>query len=376
MPSGSPARFAKRKPLPGTGPYRIASFDLADRVELVRNEEFELWSADARPDGFAEEIEFTFADKGENPEAQLARVLAGEADLMIASGLFGGPLSPDRIARLGVRHADLLHSALLPQAEWMFLNVRRPPFDDVRVRRALNYAVDRRRIVELAGGPELAQPKCQILTPGLPGYEPYCPHTLGPSAAGIWTAPDVAKAERLIESSGTKGTKVTVWTATDGERPAIARYFVSLLDKLGYRSSLRQFPGPFEDRYFPAVADSRNGAQIGQLGWGLDYLTPANFIQPNFSCEVFVPANPESNANIGGFCDPRLDAETEAALAQTDADPASANAAWAAIDRKLVDAAAVVPLFDRRSVTVVSERVQNVQLHPYWGVLLDQLWVQ
>jgi hypothetical protein len=36
----------------------------------------------------------------------------------------------------------------------------------------------------------------------------------------------------------------------------------------------------------------------------------------------------------------------------------------------------VVPLFDRRSVTVVSERVQNVELHPFWGILLDQLWVQ
>jgi peptide/nickel transport system substrate-binding protein len=162
----------------------------------------------------------------------------------------------------------------------------------------------------------------------------------------------------------------------EGERAPIARYFVSLLDELGYRSSLRQLPGPFEDRYFPAIADSRTGAQIGQYGWGLDYLTPANFIQPSFTCETFVPANPERNNNVGGFCDPQLDAEIDAALAQADADPATANAAWAAIDRRLVDAAAVVPLFDRRSVTVVSERVQNVQLHPFWGVLMDQLWVQ
>ena len=132
----------------------------------------------------------------------------------------------------------------------------------------------------------------------------------------------------------------------------------------------------FEDRYFPAVADSRTGAQIGQFGWGLDYLTPANFIQPTLTCESFVPANPERTNNVGGFCDPQLDAEIDAALAQADADPATANAAWAAIDRKLVDAAATVPLFDRRSVTVVSERVQNVQLHPFWGVLMDQLWVQ
>ena len=145
----------------------------------------------------------------------------------------------------------------------MFLNVRRPPFDDVRVRRALNYAVDRRRIVEIAGGSELAQPKCQILTPGLPGYEPYCPYTLDPNAAGIWTAPDMAKAQRLVAESGTRGTNVTVWTATEGERVPVARYFVSVLDELGYRASLRQLPGNFEDRYYPAIADSRTGAQIG-----------------------------------------------------------------------------------------------------------------
>ena len=89
-----------------------------------------------------------------------------------------------------------------------------------------------------------------------------------------------------------------------------------------------------------------------------------------------MPAAPEKNNNLGGFCDPRLDAEIDAALAPTDAEPATTNAVWSAIDRKLVDAAPVVPMFDRRSVTVVSERVQNVQLHPWWGVLMDQLWVQ
>jgi peptide/nickel transport system substrate-binding protein len=377
VPSDSPARFARESPLPGTGPYRIASFDRdSGRAELVRNEEFRVWSQDARPDGFADEITFTAAKKGSDPEAQLEAVLDGEDDVMTAWGLFGGPLSPERIARLSVSHANLLHSAPLPQAEWMFLNVRRPPFDDVRVRQALNYAIDRRHIVEIAGGPELAQPTCQILTPGMPGYKPYCPYTLDPSAAGTWTAPDVAKAQQLVDESGTKGTKVTVWSATEGERAPIARYFASVLKTLGYRSSLRRFRGLFEDRYFPTVSDSRTGAQIGQFGWALDYLTPANFIVPTLTCEAFLPADPVANANVGQFCDAQVDAEVEAALAQTDADPASVNAAWAAIDRKLVDAAPVVPLFDRRSVNVVSERVQNVELHPFWGVLLDQLWVQ
>jgi YVTN family beta-propeller protein len=377
VPSDSPARFARESPLPGTGPYRIESFDRdSGRAELVRNEQFRVWSEDATPDGFPDEIAFTAAGKDADPEAQLDAVLDGEGDVMTAWGLFGGPLSPERIARLSVSHANLLHSAPLPQAEWMFLNVRRPPFDDLRVRQALNYAIDRRHIVELAGGPELAQPTCQLLTPGLPGYKPYCPYTLDPSAAGTWNAPDVAKAQQLVEQSGTKGTKVTVWSATEGERAPIARYFVSVLDSLGYRSSLRQLRGLFEDRYFPTVSDSRTGAQIGQLGWALDYPTPGNFIAPNFTCEAFLPAEPVANGNVGQFCDPQLDAEVEAALAQADAEPATVNAAWARIDHRLVDAAPAVPLFNRRSVTVVSERVQNVELHPFWGILLDQLWVQ
>ena len=160
VPSDSPARFADRAAAARNRPVHGRELrSPSERVELVRNEEFEVWSGDARPDGFPDRIEFGIDP---NPERQLTEVLDGDADLMIASGIFGGPLPPSRIARLAVRHADLLHSASLPQTDWMFLNVRRPPFDDVRVRRALNYAVDRRRIVEIAGGPELAQPTCQI----------------------------------------------------------------------------------------------------------------------------------------------------------------------------------------------------------------------
>ena len=183
----------------------------------------------------------------------------------------------------------------------MFLNVRRPPFDDVRVRRALNYAVDRRRIVEIAGGPELAQPKCQMLTPGLPGYQPYCPYTLNPSDAGTWAAPDVAKAERLIAASGTRGAKVTVWTATEGERAPIARYFVSgarTSSAIAARSGV--LPGRLRGpRHFPDRRRRARGAQIGQLGWGADYLAAANFIQPLFTCDAFVPAAPEREQQPG-----------------------------------------------------------------------------
>ena len=64
------------------------------------------------------------------------------------------------------------------------------------------------------------------------------------------------------------------------------------------------------------------------------------------------------------------------ALAQQSSDPTAANALWESVDRQLADAAAALPLFNRQRLTLVSGRVGNVQYHPLWGVLYDQLWVR
>ena len=48
---------------------------------------------------------------------------------------------------------------------------------------------------------------------------------------------------------------------------------------------------------------------------------------------------------------------------------------WRSVDRRLADAVPAVPLFNRQHLTLVSDRVENVQYHPLWGVMYDQLWV-
>ena len=82
------------------------------------------------------------------------------------------------------------------------------PFDDVRVRRALNLAVDRERIVEIIGGRAVVAPTCQQIPPNFPGYQRYCPYTLDPRPDGVWSGPDLAEARRLVRSSGTTGMRV------------------------------------------------------------------------------------------------------------------------------------------------------------------------
>jgi ABC-type transport system substrate-binding protein len=256
----------------------------------------------------------------------------------------------------------------------MFLNTRVPPFDDLRVRQALNYAVDRERMVELLGGLLAARPTCQLLPPAVPGYRPYCPYTLNRNPAGTWTAPDLARARALVAASGTRGMHVEVLAYEQFGRLEYGRYFVSLLRRLGYRSSLRVIP-ELEPDYVEYAGDSRNRAQIGTFGWYADFASAALFLRDLFSCDSFVPAR-ASNRNLSAFCDPGIDATMARAAEIQASDPVPADALWAEADRALVDRAAAVPLVNQHVVGFVSERVGNYQLHPQWLVLLDQLWVR
>ena len=233
--------FGSRVPPPGTGPYRFASYDRRRGARLVRNPHFRVWSQDARPDGFADEI-VVRARELDQIDAQIADVQRGAADFVIVDDGSGGPLEPARFAALKRRSPGRLFTDAVPGLKYMFLNVRTPPFDDLRVRQALNYAVDRRAIADLTGGPDLADPTCQILPPGFPNYAPTCRYTLDPDPGGAWTAPDLARARRLIAQSGTAGMDVTVWMPRS-ER-ATGQYFVSLLRRLGYRSQAADRPEP------------------------------------------------------------------------------------------------------------------------------------
>jgi YVTN family beta-propeller protein len=359
VPAGSPPGPVDEEPLPGTGPYRLEAVEGGGQtIRLVRNPHFRVWSSDARPDGYPDEIVIRTGGEADQP---VAAVVDGEADW--------AEVPDERIRTLGTARPSQLHSDPLLSTYFMFLNVRVPPFDDVRVRRALNLATDRGRLVELLGGPLRAQPTCQIVAPNVFGYQPHCAYTVDPSPAGTWIAPDVARASQLVAASGTREMKVIVSTFSGQE--SIGRYFTSLLRRLGYASSLRVLD---DEKYFSTVADSSARVQIGPIAWFADLPAASNFVAHLFSCESFIPARPE-NLNYSEFCDRRVDAAVEAARRAQALDPRAGGELWAAADRAVMDAAPAVPFANLRAVALVSERVGNYQYHPLSGTLLDQLWV-
>jgi peptide/nickel transport system substrate-binding protein len=253
------------------------------------------------------------------------------------------------------------------------LNTRSAPFTNVWVRRALNYAIDRRRIVGLAGGPRAAQPSCQILPPSLPGYAPYCPYTLRPGPGGFWRAPDLARARKLIDASGTRGMRVTVLVQpNDATSPTatMGPYLVSILDRLGYRASLR-----VTNSLYPTMNSSRSHTQIGWFTWYSDYPAPSDFFSVLLTCRSFLPDNP-ANTNDAEFCNHGIDKEISHARALQMASPGAANQAWRRVDQQVTDQAPWLPLYNPRVDVATSWRVGNYQYHPFFAVLPDQLWVR
>jgi len=246
---------------------------------------------------------------------------------------------------------------------YFFLNTRLPPFDDVRVRRAVNLAFDRQGLVALIG--RAFAPTCQLLPPNYPSFRRTCPY-LPNGVAGL------DKARRLVRASGTTGQPVTVWVP--GPIVVQGRFMVSVLKSLGYRARLHTVSSV--DKYFAVAVDSRTRVQTGYYGWGSDFPSESSFIEPIIGCSGYVPASPSSTTNPGGFCSSSLDRLLRHATAVEALNPPAARALWQRAERLILAQAPIVPTYNKQNVDLLSKRVGNYQYNPQWGALVDQFWVR
>ena len=366
VPSGTPDHDVGSHPVPTTGGYQIADYT-PDEVKLVRNPYFHVWSNAARPDGSPYQIVWR---TGESPSAEVTAVERGTADYTL------DPPPADRLGELHTRLASQLHVNPNDVTVLLWLNTRVAPFNDIRVRRALNYAVDRAKVASLVGLDSHAT--CQFLPPYIPGYERYCPYTLDPSADGRWQARNLAKASGLIAASRTRGAQITIWNLPGYDSfvtnlAPVGRYLVSLLDQLGYHARLRTVAAA-DTSFQPG--DSRAKIQGGLFSYAPAYPAASEFLGPQYdSCQSFIPDS-ASNPNWAEFCDPGFDATVRSALAADAALSPAATRLWAQADRQFTDQAPMVSLVTPSTIDFVSRRVGNYEYNPVWGALLDQMWVR
>jgi YVTN family beta-propeller protein len=265
-PKGVPA-------LPSAGPYYIAAHVPNQRIVLKRNPNYH----GSRPRRL-KEIHFTI---GRAPSRNVADVEAGRSDYL-ADNYF----PPDGVAeaKLAARYGPASAAArnggqryfLNPTLSLAFLalNTSRPLFSNARLRRAVNYAIDRRALARqgnLLSGPFPAIPTDQYLPPTMPG------------ASGTALYPlssDLRAARRLAPDA--RGTAV-LYTCNRALCRRQAHVIRSSLGALGLDVDVREFP---DDELIEKAGTKGEPFDIVTAQWGADWADPSTFLNVLFDQRI------------------------------------------------------------------------------------------
>jgi peptide/nickel transport system substrate-binding protein len=309
-----------------------------------RNRYFHVWSADARPDGNPDEIDWLL---GRDRNKQVAMVESGQAD-----GQFQEipRTQADRLLRERPSQVYLTPNGPLG-APGFALDPRRFPISSTAVRRAINLALDRSKITAVSEFPTV--PTCQAIRAGVAGYAPYCPYTVDGLATG---EPRVAKARRLVRDAHAVGARVSValvpdWSEWNDWRIGLGPsqdQLLATLRAIGLRPVVRWLP---RDADNPPTYDDHP-----QIRWAC--CNEANDTPPAFGDLNSVTGGCDRQAIAdGAFCDAETRRLWKKALAQTE--PIAQAQAWAAIDHHLTDLAAWLPIGTGNNTVFLGKGVGN-----------------
>jgi peptide/nickel transport system substrate-binding protein len=366
VPSNTPLTSTKNSVPPGTGPYMWKSYGPNTEAVLVRNPYFHVWSAAAQPAGYPNEIVEKY---GLQVSDEVTEVENGEANEVFD----GDQIPSDDLSQLNSpKYAGQVHVNTLT-ADWYFaLNTKRPPFNNLKARQAINYAANRAAYVKIAGGPSLAVPTCQILPPGFPSYKPYCPYTAGTNHTK-WTAPDLAKAKALVKASGTAGEKVVVDGTNDQVGKELVTQMISDLDSIGYKAVPQLLAASIQ---YPYVQNSSNLGKwnVGWSAWYQDYPAPSDFLNVLLGCTTIHP-NSDASPNIAEYCDHTTQSQINHAEAIEHTQPSAGAALWTKIDQEDTNAAPWVDLYNPKQIDFLSKNVHGYEWGPQWYIFIDRLWL-
>jgi peptide/nickel transport system substrate-binding protein len=315
VPWTTPLRPAR--PPPGIGPYAIGRVNRDGSFVMRRNPDFVL---EGVPGGNADAIVV-----GIQPDrARSARaVIAGRLDYM------RDPPPDSLLPELRSKYKDRYREHATASTLAFVLDTRRKPFDDVRVRRGVAYAVDGRDLKRLLAG--RLEPGCTLLPSSVPGHETpdACPY--GHPAAHA----DLEKARGLVQKAGADGARVAVRSPEDDAGRRVLGYWTRTLRKIGLRARL---------------ASPRRRANTWLAESSPDLPHPAEFF------------------GLVAADDPLLDVDVERLRLLSLS--GSTVHGWAQLDVRVVDRAYVAPLGSEKRDTFLSERLDFdncARFNPVYG---------
>ena len=365
-PASAPSKDAGSTIIPTTGAYMYKSYDSNKSLVMVRNPYFKEWNHNAQPQGYPDQIIYKF---GITPTAQVTAVENNQANWGY------DPIPADRLNEIGTKYASQVHINPLTAMWYLPMNVNLAPFNNVKARQAVNYAIDRAAMVKIFGGTQLAEPVCSFLPPNFPGHVDYCGYTKGATPAKpakAWASPDLELAKKLVKESGTAGQAVGIVVSDDDVNKQMGVYLQSVLNSIGYKATVKPISGNIQFTY---IQNSKNKVQISVTQWYQDYPAASDFLDVLLGCASFTP-NSDSSINMAGYCNKTLDAKMAKAKALGATDAVAANKLWGQIDQEVMADAPVAVAFTPKQLDFISSGTKNYLFSLQYKMFVSQMIVK
>jgi len=327
----------------GAGPFAFSRWERGVQVELERFEAY--WAPRPRVDRmiFLENI---------SPDVASARFRNGDLDVIHR---------PSKVNRLFLREspawAPYRAEVPSPSVYAIGLNCELPPFDNVHVRRAVAFAIDRSKLERLNPGEVIAAG--QVLPPMLAPYDPELP------TKQVFDLARAKEEMRLAGFADGLSEPITVWVRGEGDVRG-AQLFQQDLKEIGIQIELKMvsFATYLKETGKPRVA------QAAFTGWHQDFPDPSNFMDILFHSRSI---HPENSENRSFYRNPKLDAILDSARAEVDRE--KRLALYAEANAILADDAPWAFLSYAVDMFAWQPYVKGFRPHPVWLNEYRNVWL-
>ncbi|WP_296900180.1 ABC transporter substrate-binding protein [Thiohalocapsa sp.] len=326
----------------GTGPFRFAGWTRSGQVRLTR---FEGWHAGRAP------LQSLIFRPLTDPMTRVAELLAGGVDLALE-------LSPDNVAAFRKRPGYRVLEATGPHLWFLILNTRSGPLADVRVRRALNLAIDRRTLVRdvlrdtavVADGP-VPQAFAWAFDPAGPTYA-YAPERARTLLAQAGHADGLALTFLVPRGGSGMLAPLAMATAIQGD-----------LARVGVQAKIESFEW---NAYLARVNDGLDAnADLAQMAWMTN--DPDTLPYLALRCDA-VPS--EGGFNSGWYCNPEVDRLIE--QARTTTERTERARLYRELAHRVQQDVPWVTVASWRQNLVLQDKVRGIRLEPSFALRLEQ----
>lgn len=342
------------------GPYKIENYTADKSLTVVREPTWAANVAAGVPEGDTDNnIDGAELTIGVPPEIQLAQIKANELDLSFDSAVPSGSDVP-AVAN-DPAYKGRFFSTPDAAVGYGVFRTDKAPFDNIKLREAVNWGIDRKLAVKISGGELVKSEWSEILSKNL---------MVGPYAeTGEVFALDLKKAKALVEESGLPTPiKVSLVHGTADPGPEQAAAIKENLDAIGFDVALIPLSA---DVYYGYLADPESPYDMAFASWAQDFADAITFYRPLLTC----PDGEPVGSNYGRFCSEKFDARVEEiALLPVGSER---TAAFSDLSTSTMqDDAPWFPLSNRRVISFVSDRVGNYIYGPNKGFYFGTYFIK